>query len=217
MGATMNAGGNRSASRIGDLSKISVLIVDDNRHMRSVVRTIMRGLGAGTILEAASAATAFEVVRHRMVDVVFCDWVMTPISGVEFVRRLRNDPASPNQFLPVVMMSAYADRVRIEGARDAGVTEFIVKPLTIASVLARMEQIVHRPRPFIRCESYFGPDRRRRADPSYLGPERRVVEGEIAEAEISPAAMAGLSPAAEQPVSDQSAEAEQEEDDTFFM
>lgn len=159
---------------LGDLSQISVLVVDDNRQMRSIVRAILRGLGVGTIHEAETVAAAFQLVRSRAVDVIFCDWVLNPGSGIDFVLRLRRGADSPNPYLPVIMMSAHAARSRIERARDAGVTEFLVKPITIHAVLARLEEIVERPRPFIRCDGYFGPDRRRRVDPAYAGPERRA-------------------------------------------
>lgn len=158
---------------LGDLSQISVLVVDDNRQMRSVVRAILTGIGVGRIHEAESAEAAFRIVRRHSVDIIFCDWMLNPGSGIDFVLRLRRGADSPNPYLPVIMISAHAERSRIERARDAGVTEFLVKPITIQGVLDRLEEIIERPRPFIRCATYFGPDRRRRVDPDYTGPERR--------------------------------------------
>jgi DNA-binding response OmpR family regulator len=58
-------------------------------------------------------------------------------------------------------------------ARDVGVTEFLVKPITTQNLCARLAEIVERPRPFVRAESYFGPDRRRKARDNYAGPWRR--------------------------------------------
>lgn len=160
---------------LGNLSQISVLVVDDNRQMRAVVRAILRGLSVGVVLEAETVAEAFAMVRRRDVDVIICDWVLNPGSGIDFVHQLRHDADSPNPYLPVIMMSAHAARSRIERARDAGATEFLVKPITINGVLAKFVEIIDRPRPFVRCEGYFGPDRRRRNDPRYDGPERRGV------------------------------------------
>ncbi|MFC3231568.1 response regulator [Marinibaculum pumilum] len=162
---------------VGDLSQVSVLVVDDNLQMRAVVRAILRGLSVGQVLEAETVEQAFDQVRRHNVDVIFCDWVLNPGSGIDFVLRLRRDPRSPNPYLPVIMMSAHAERSRIERARDAGVTEFLVKPITINAVLAKFVEIIERPRPFIRCNGYFGPDRRRRNDPRYAGPERRQPDG----------------------------------------
>jgi hypothetical protein len=58
-------------------------------------------------------------------------------------------------------------------ARDAGVTEFLVKPFTVTGLLRRIEALIFQARPFVRSPTYFGPDRRRRADPNYRGVERR--------------------------------------------
>ncbi len=162
---------------LGDLGQLNVLVVDDNRQMRNVVRAILRGLGVGAVLEAETVTEAFFNVRRRNVDIIICDWALNPGSGIDFVQRLRRDENSPNPYLPVIMMSAYADRTRIEQARDGGVTEFLVKPITINAVMAKFVEIIDRPRPFVRCESYFGPERRRRSDPNYAGPERRGIAG----------------------------------------
>jgi DNA-binding response OmpR family regulator len=57
-------------------------------------------------------------------------------------------------------------------ARDAGVTEFMAKPVSVKALCARINAIIDSPRPFIRASGYFGPDRRRRALP-FNGPDRR--------------------------------------------
>jgi len=166
--------------RPGVLGRINVLILDDNRPMRAVVRAILTGLGIGATREARTVAQAFAIVRAEPIDVIFCDWVLNPGSGIDFVLRLRRSEDSPNPFLPVIMMSAYAERARIERARDAGATEFLVKPLTVTAVLGRLEEIIERPRPFVRSPDYFGPDRRRKVDPDYAGPERRSGQPDTA-------------------------------------
>jgi hypothetical protein len=58
-------------------------------------------------------------------------------------------------------------------ARDAGVTEFLVKPLSAKALYERILSVVLHPRPFVRTKNYFGPDRRRNSNPGYAGPERR--------------------------------------------
>jgi two-component system, chemotaxis family, chemotaxis protein CheY len=58
-------------------------------------------------------------------------------------------------------------------ARDAGVTEFMAKPISANALYQRILNIVANPRPFIKTKTYFGPDRRRTVNPNYAGPERR--------------------------------------------
>src|ERR1700761_9036360 len=89
---------------------------------------------------------------------------------------LRNSPDSKNPYLPIVMMTGHSEKSRVVEARDAGVTEFIAKPLTAKSVLERLQAVIYRPRPFVRTATYFGPDRRRRDDPAHVGPWRRAAD-----------------------------------------
>jgi hypothetical protein len=59
-------------------------------------------------------------------------------------------------------------------ARDAGVTEFLAKPISAKGLYQRILNVVASPRPFIKTKTYFGPDRRRNTNNAYIGPERRV-------------------------------------------
>ena len=67
---------------------------------------------------------------------------------------------------------------RVCEARDAGVTEFIVKPVTANSVLSRMQAVIFKPRPFVKSEGYNGPCRRRVNDPKFAGPYRRAGDSQ---------------------------------------
>ncbi len=102
----------------------------------------------------------------------------------DIARLLRNSPDSPNQMAPVIMITSHATLRRIHEARDAGVNEFLAKPLTARGVLDRLQKIIDHPRPFVRTSDYFGPDRRRKVDPAYDGPPRRAsdrqAEGPVA-------------------------------------
>jgi DNA-binding response OmpR family regulator len=89
---------------------------------------------------------------------------------------VRNAPDSRNPYLPIIMMTGHSERYRVMEARDAGVTEFVAKPLTAKSVLERIQAVIYRPRPFVRTADYFGPDRRRKDDPNYDGPRRRAAD-----------------------------------------
>ena len=71
------------------------------------------------------------------------------------------------------MLTGHSERARVMAARDAGVTEFLTKPISAKGLYQRIVNVVFNPRPFIRTETYFGPDRRRNVNPNYNGPERR--------------------------------------------
>ena len=84
---------------------------------------------------------------------------------------------------PVIMITGHSTLRHVEEARDAGVNEFLTKPVTARGVIDRICKIIDNARPFIRTSDYFGPDRRRRADPRYQGPWRRRGDARILEDE----------------------------------
>lgn len=94
------------------------------------------------------------------------------MNGLDFalaVRRL----SLPARFTPIIMLTGHSDRIRLNAARDRGVTEFLCKPVTARTILTRLNAVIMQPRPFVNATTYFGPDRRRKQGPGYRGPLRR--------------------------------------------
>lgn len=158
------------------LEQISALILDDNAHMRGLVRVILAGFGVRRIEEAADCAAAMHVIAGGDIDIAFVDMKLAGQSGLEFCRMVRNSPESADAYLPLVMITAYSERNRVLEAINAGVDEFLVKPVRAVDVANRVNAIIERRRPFVKCGGYFGPDRRRRDDPRYKGPMRRASD-----------------------------------------
>lgn len=155
---------------------LKILLVDDNHHMRVLLSEILRALGVKDIFEANDGAEGLQMMRNHAIDIVMTDLSMQPLDGIDFVRLLRNSPDSPNQLCPVIMITGHSTFARVNEARDAGVNEFLAKPLTARGVVERIHQVVENARPFVRTADYFGPDRRRRADPDYKSPLRRSTD-----------------------------------------
>jgi len=156
--------------------RVKVLVVDDNQHMRTLVSTILQAFGVKGIYDCATAAEAWDLLGTHQCDLVFVDWVMDGMSGLEFTQRVRTAPDSPNPFVPIVMLTGHTSVERVRTARDAGVNEFLAKPVSAKAILTRLISVIEHPRPFVRTKMYFGPDRRRRRDGVYHGPERRAGE-----------------------------------------
>ncbi|MBV9548225.1 MAG: response regulator [Alphaproteobacteria bacterium] len=160
---------------------LKALIVEDNAHMRVLLRELLNSVGIREVSEAANGEAAITVLRDRKCDLILSDMAMAPMDGIAFTRHVRNSDASPNRFVPIIMVTGHTEKHRVEAARDAGVTEFLAKPITAGNLYARITEIVERPRAFVRAENYFGPDRRRKQLDSYGGPWRRHDDFEIAE------------------------------------
>lgn len=160
---------------------MSVLVVDDNQHMRAIIKELLKALGPVVIREAADPVEAFEVLSSVPIDLVLTDLSMPMIDGVEFTRMIRTGADSPNRFLPIVMITGHTERSRIMAARDAGVNEILVKPVTARALVERLKVVIEKPRPFVTCAAYFGPDRRRKTTGGHAGPFRRASDlGEFA-------------------------------------
>jgi len=155
-----------------NLERLTVLLVDDNRHMRHLMKTILRSLGVGTIAEADDGSDALKLLRTIPADVVFTDWMMEPLDGPDLTRMVRTGSDIDNPFVPIIMLTGHSEMGRVVEARDAGVTEFLAKPVSADKVYHRLQQIIERPRTFIKTRRYTGPDRRRKAV-DYTGKERR--------------------------------------------
>jgi DNA-binding response OmpR family regulator len=158
------------------LENVTALILDDNAHMRGLVRVILTSFGVREIAEAADCDEAFGMVLADDYDIVFVDFKLGGLDGIDFCRRIRRDPDSPNKYLPLVMITAYSERSRVLDAINAGVDEFLVKPIRAVDVANRVNAVVERRRPFVSGPDYFGPDRRRRDDPRHDGPWRRASD-----------------------------------------
>lgn len=144
--------------------------------MRAITSAVLQSAGIRKLREAADGAAALEILRDHAVDLVIVDFNMFPLDGVEFTRLVRNSPDSANPYLPIVMMTGHSEKTRVYEARDAGVNEFVVKPITAKAILDRIQAVIFRPRPFVKTDGYFGPDRRRVQSADDKGPKRRATD-----------------------------------------
>ena len=161
---------------MSSLQALQVLLVDDNQHMRTITSAVLQSAGVRKVREAADGAAGLEILRQQAVDLAIVDFNMFPLDGVEFTRLVRTSPDTANPYLPIIMMTGHSERSRVYEARDAGVTEFVVKPITAKAILDRIQAVIFHPRPFVKTDGYFGPDRRRTAASNYRGPMRRASD-----------------------------------------
>ena len=154
--------------------RLRLLVVDDNPHMRRLLTTILLAFGVANVYKAETVDVAWQAMREVNPDVVFLDWMADGVSGIDLVRLVRTSAASPNPFVPVIMMSGQTRPGQVLEARDAGCNEFLAKPVTVNGIMTRLISVIENPRPFVRTKSYFGPCRRRRELVKFGVAERRV-------------------------------------------
>ena len=156
-----------------DFNRLRFLIVDDNAHMRRILRSLLHGFGAREVYEAEDGPSGLEAFTQYSPEIVITDWVMPGLDGLQLTRMMRQPDAHGNAYVAIIMLTGHSEKARVTTARDAGVTEFLAKPISAKSLYQRIVNVVVNPRPFIRTATYFGPDRRRNVNPNYSGLERR--------------------------------------------
>jgi two-component system, chemotaxis family, chemotaxis protein CheY len=160
-----------------DFHRLRFLVIDDNAHMRRIVRQLLHGFGSREIFEAEDGAAGLDAVGSHNPDIIITDWDMPVFDGIEFTKSIRQPGGGLNPFVPIIMLSGHSERRRVLEARDSGVTEFLTKPIAAKALYERILSVVLSPRPFIHSKTYFGPDRRRNTAANYSGPERRKGPG----------------------------------------
>lgn len=161
----------------GYLDAVKILMVDDNPFTCRLVRQVLTVFGARDVTISHDAQEAYKIIGDKMPDLAIVNWQMKPVTGLDLVKRLRKDEKSPNPFLPIIMMTAFADPKHVFTARDAGVNEYVIKPVSAKALYGRIQAVIEKPRRFVRVGEFFGPDRRRHGD-IFPGADRRGAEGE---------------------------------------
>lgn len=156
-----------------DFTQLKILIVEDNQPMAAITKGILQTFGITQIHMAGNGEEGYKRFCEDKHDIIIADWSMKPINGIELIKKIRNDKYSANPYVPIILMTGHSDKARVMEARDTGTTEFLVKPFTAQDLYKRLVQIIERPRQFVKNDTFFGPDRRRKLAEDFNGPDRR--------------------------------------------
>ncbi len=150
-----------AASEIAQqLVALKVLIVDDERTMRKVTRSLLLAIGIRTVCEASDGHSGLEAIRTLLPDVVIVDWEMPSPNGPEFVRAVRSPEAFPLPDVPIIMLTGHGERSRVIEAVNLGVNEFLLKPVSTKALLGRLVSVIAKPRRIVKKGDYYGPEPR---------------------------------------------------------
>lgn len=119
---------------------MKILIVDDIRNMRVIIRNVLVVLGYQDVDEASSGEEAIHMLRKEPYDMVISDWVMGAMSGYDLLKAVRSDADLKN--MSFVMMTAEAQSANILDAKDAGVDAYIIKPFTAETLLKKLRTVL---------------------------------------------------------------------------
>jgi two-component system chemotaxis response regulator CheY len=127
-----------------DLSKMSVLVVDDFSTMRHIVNNLLRQTGFGKVTEAEDGMKALRKLESGDFQFICSDWNMPNLTGLELLKAVRNSPQFKN--IPFLMVTAEASKDNIVAAVQAGADGYIIKPFSAAILGEKIESILKRRR-----------------------------------------------------------------------
>lgn len=174
------------------LAKVHILVIDSSPQITGLFKNMLQEFGFSKIYTANNGFQGVHILREVRINLIITDWELNissetketasnvithkdilPISGVDFVRRLRQSAHSPNPFIPVIMFADAVEKIQILKARDAGANEIVMKPLSAEELCKRIMHIIDHPRIFVTADAYKGPCRRRSKTPQPVPVERR--------------------------------------------
>lgn len=123
-----------------ELDSLRILLVDEDEKFRCVCGTLLRRMGFQKILETTSGASATRKLEHGRVDLVFCEWSVVGVSGLEILRSIR--AIDFLRGVPFVMLTEVSTKEHVLSALRAGVTDYIVKPCSIESLAESLSAIL---------------------------------------------------------------------------
>lgn len=109
---------------------LTVLVAEDNAHMRNLLRTLLEAMGVSRVTLASDGATALAEFDLVQPDIVITDGTMKPMDGFQLIRELRQRQSADTPPIPIIMLSGYLEVSRVKRAKELGVTSFLAKPVS---------------------------------------------------------------------------------------
>ena len=132
---------------------------------------MLREFGVEIVHDASNPEDAFALFNTNKPYLVLTDWA-PDFDGLGLLQKIRTDPDSEYMQAPVIMVTAYNEPSSIYTALDAGMTEYLSKPLSAKLLYLRIVSVIKNSRCFIRANEFIGPDRRRHCG-DFAGQNRR--------------------------------------------
>jgi two-component system chemotaxis response regulator CheY len=119
---------------------MNVLIVDDYKTMLRIIRNLLKQLEFDNVEEATDGAEALAKLRAGNFGLVISDWNMEPMTGLDLLKEVRADIRLKH--LPFIMITAESKTENVVAAKQAGVSNYIVKPFNAETLREKIEKVL---------------------------------------------------------------------------
>ena len=120
---------------------MKVLVVDDSKTMLRIIGNVLKQIGISDILFAEHGREAWEIIRTNKIDILFTDWNMPIMNGLELVKRVRDKDEFDN--IPIIMITTEGGKREVITALKAGVDNYIIKPFTPIVLKDKLKDICY--------------------------------------------------------------------------
>ena len=120
--------------------KIPILIVDDYKAMLRIIRNLLRQLDFQNVAEASDGASALQLLENQPFSLIISDWNMEPMTGLQLLREVRKSPRTKH--IPFIMITAESKTENVIAAKQAGVSNYIVKPFNAETLKAKLASVL---------------------------------------------------------------------------
>ena len=118
---------------------MKILIADDFPEVTKVMRYILKNIGFRNIREVYGGKAVLRALKKEKYDLIFCDWSMPDMSGMEVLKKIRSDDELKD--IPFIMVTAEAEKEKILAAIKAGVSNYILKPFTAKTIIETLKKV----------------------------------------------------------------------------
>ncbi len=119
---------------------MSILIVDDYKTMLRIIRNLLKQLGFNNVVEAVDGSSALQKLRDKDCGLIISDWNMEPMTGLQLLKEVRADVKLKE--LPFIMITAESKSENVVAAKEAGVSNYIVKPFNAATLKGKLTAVL---------------------------------------------------------------------------
>ncbi len=134
---------------------LDVVVIDDNPSMQYILKTILNAFGVKRIRLFDDGESALREMTASPPNMVVTDWHMRPINGYQLIREMRREGKKSLNLVPVIMLTGYARRNLVEECIEAGVQQFLSKPVSPKSLLERIQWVIKDRRELVLRDGYY--------------------------------------------------------------
>ena len=143
-----------------NLKGVTALLLDSDQFSRGLISSMLRGFGMDQPVIGQTGADAMSYLNGNAIDLCIMEAMLPDMSGAELIKWLRRPEMEKIRFVPVVVLTSYAQLRHVAAARDGGANIILRKPVSPQGLFDRITWVARVARPFIDAPNYSGPDRR---------------------------------------------------------